>query len=372
MKILVLGGTGAMGQELVPLLALDAENKIVVTSRKKIDYTGKIEYIQGNAKRIEFLRPMLECGGFDVIIDFMLYSVDEFKCKYELLLNSCKQYIFFSSARVYAVSDSPVKENSARLLDVSTDKDFLKEGEYSLTKAKEEDILKDSGLRNWVIIRPYKTYCNNRLQLGVLELEQWLYRALSGKTVVVPGNIEHLHTSLTDSKDTAKILKHIIGNQIWNGETIQIANPERITWGDVIKVYSQCIEEKCGKRMKVHYMKDTSEIELLFNNKYRIKYDGLVDRTFDDSKIASIVWGGFPWTPLCVGLSDCIKSALEQNELIVRDYSVEGMYDRLTGERTPLREISGNKNRIKYLLHRVFSEKTIRKIKKFVCWCDKP
>lgn len=295
MKILVMGGTGAMGEELVPLLAQDAGNEIIVTSRKRLSSSEKIKYVQGDAKSIGFIRPLLEDGGFDVIVDFMLYSIEEFKDRYEALLSSCKQYLFFSSSRVYAASDKPIDEESARLLDISTDKEYLEDGEYSLVKAKEEDILKDSEWKNWVIIRPYKTYSSNRLQLGVFEMEQWLYRAMSGKTVVVPGNIEHLHTSLTYSKDTAKILIHIIGNEAFNGETVQIANPKSITWGEVIRIYSQCIERRCGKGMKVCYVKETSEIELLCNNKYRIKYDGLIDWFFDDSKIVSLIGGGnFP------------------------------------------------------------------------------
>lgn len=366
MKVLVMGGTGAMGQELVPLLAQDVKNEIVVTSRKKLESRERIEYVQGNAKNIYFIRPLLESNYFDVIVDFMLYSVDEFKDRYELLLSSCKQYIFLSSSRVYAASDEPINEASDRLLDVSTDKEFLENGEYSLTKAKEEDILNSSKYKNWVIIRPYKTYSNSRLQLGVLEMEQWLYRAVAGKTVVALGDIKHLHTSLTNSKDTAKILLRIIGNLTLNGEIFQIANPERITWEDVIKVYSQCIERRYGKRMKVYFEKDTTEAELIFNNKYRIKYDGLIDRIFDDSKICSLMGEKFSWTPLSVGLAECVNSTFDLHNLIVLNYGLEGMYDRITGDYTHLCEIQGNKNRIKYLLHRTFNEKSIKEFKKLV------
>ena len=367
MKILIMGGTGAMGQELVPLLGADSNNQLVVTSRKKKVSEERVKYIQGDAKNFYFIKPVLEDGCFDVIVDFMLYSVDEFKDRFELLLNSCRQYLFFSSARVYAASDKPISEETDRLLDVTDDQEFLDDFEYSLTKAKEEDILKTSSYKNWVIIRPYKTYSNNRLQLGVLELEQWLYRAVTGKFVVVPGEIKDLHTSLTYSKDTARILKEIIGKTDLNGETVQIANPQRITWGDVIQVYSKCIENQFGRRMKVYYAKDTSDIELSFNNKYRIKYDGLIDRIFDDRKVVSLMGGvEFSWTPLNVGLEQCMKSALSKGDLTIRNYGAEGMFDRITGEFTNLSTIPGFKMRIKYLLHRMVREKTIKRIKKLI------
>ena len=94
MKILIMGGTGAMGKELVPLLAQDINNKITVTSRRVLSSNKNIEYIQGNAKNSMFINSLLENNRFDVIVDFMLYSVNEFKDRYTLLLNSCKQYIF--------------------------------------------------------------------------------------------------------------------------------------------------------------------------------------------------------------------------------------------------------------------------------------
>ncbi len=183
----------------------------------------------------------------------------------------------------------------------------------------------------------------------------------------MPGNIKNLHTSLTNSKDTAQILKRIIGNSIFNGQIFQIANPQKVTWGDVIQIYSQCIEEYNGRKMKICYAKDTSDIEIAFNNKYRIKYDGLVDRTFDDSSVTFLMKGtNFSWTPLDVGLTRCVRSALMQSNRMVQNYSIEGLYDRMTGEFTCLLKIPGVKNRFKYLLHRIFRENTIKRIKYFI------
>lgn len=366
MKILVMGGTGAMGHELVPLLASNESNIVTVTSRRKIQSSEGITYIQGDAKNLSFIRQVVNHNQYDVIVDFMLYTIEEFKERYEFLLRSCGQYIFFSSARVYAASEKPLKEDSPRLLDVSTDQEYLSKGEYSLTKAIQEDVLRDSLYDNWVIIRPYKTYSNKRLQLGVLEMEQWLYRAMVGKTVVVPGNIKDLHTSLTSSKDTAKVLLHVIGNYAIKRKTIQIANPEKITWGEVISIYSHCIEEKYGRKMKIFYADDTANIELLFNNKYRIKYDGMIDRVFDGSSVNSLVGGVFNWTPVCVGLTECTNQAIKMGYGKLNNYSIEGMYDRLALEHISLLDIPGVKNKSKYLLHRHFSEKTIDRVKLIV------
>lgn len=253
------------------------------------------------------------------------------------------------------------------MLDVCQDKTFLCSGEYSLTKAQQEDILRSSNQKNWVIIRPYKTYGNSRLQLGVLEMEQWLYRAVTNKTVVIPGCIGNLHTSLTDSRDTARILLRIAGDETLNGEIFQIANPERITWHQIVQVYSECIEKNLGHQLKVRYVKDTSDLELLFNNRYRIQYDGLVNRIFDDSKIISLMGKDFCWTSVQQGLSQSMELALIHNaSKSCSNFSVEGLYDKYTGEFSDITKIPGNKNRLQYLMHRLLSEKIIHQAKSLI------
>lgn len=368
MKILILGGTGAMGQELAPLLAKTPDNMLIITSRKKQKASGNIRYIQGNAMNLDFVTDLLRKNSYDIIVDFMLYSVEEFKSRYELLLKSCKQYLFFSSARVYAASDKRINEDSARLLDISKDQEYLSTGEYSLTKAKEEDILKRSSFDNWIIIRPYKTYNTNRLQLGVMEKEDWIFRAIAGKTVLILGDIQNLHTSLTSAKDTARILQRIIGDASLNGQTIQIANPENITWDEIIKIYSDCIETKYGYKMKIYALKDTSDMELLLGNRYRIKYDGLVNRRFDDKKVREIMGEEFTWTSTKKELTHCVKLYMEKigNQRRIRNYKIEGAYDRVTGEIEPFKNMHGLRNVVDYWMYRLFSVSAIHKVKTLI------
>ena len=84
----------------------------------------------------------------------------------------------------YANENGRITEKSKRLLDVCTDEEYLKTDEYALTKVRQENILLSSGKKNWTIIRPYITYNVERLQLGVYEKENWLYRALHGRSIV--------------------------------------------------------------------------------------------------------------------------------------------------------------------------------------------
>ena len=97
-KILILGGTGAMGVYLLERLK-QTEHEVYVTSRSGHPDEGNIHYIEGNAKDDDFLLPLL-ANGYDCIIDFMVYSTFEFVDRYKQLLAAAKQYIFLSSGRL--------------------------------------------------------------------------------------------------------------------------------------------------------------------------------------------------------------------------------------------------------------------------------
>ena len=72
--------------------------------------------------------------------------------------------MFLSSSRVYASQESPIREDSMRLLDVSHDSIYLKTDEYALAKARQEDILRKSGKTTGqlydLILRTVKVVCS--------------------------------------------------------------------------------------------------------------------------------------------------------------------------------------------------------------------
>lgn len=138
-----------MGSYLSGILA-DRGAKVDVTTRRgRLSHNENVKYICGNARDTAFVRRIIT-AGYDVIVDFMCYDhEDEFRKRNELLTGSTGHYMFLSSSRVYADSETPITETSPRLLDVSPDKKYLATDEYSLTKAREEDILTGGRAPNW-------------------------------------------------------------------------------------------------------------------------------------------------------------------------------------------------------------------------------
>jgi nucleoside-diphosphate-sugar epimerase len=358
-KVLVLGGTGAMGAHLVHLLANNGINT-VVTSRKARQSEENVRYIQGNAHDIEFLKEVLR-EHWDVVINFMIYTTEIFKERVDLLLNATDQYIFLSSARVYGNDEPVISEASPRLLESSHDKEFLATDEYALAKARQEDVLRNSGRKNWTIIRPYITYSENRLQLGVLEKEMWLYRALHGKTIVFSSDICEKLTTLTYGLDVASGIAAIIGKPEALGETFHITvdKSKAKTWAEILDVYLAVLEKHLGHRPKVMLQNMDKFLELRpGNTKYQVLYDRLFNRVFDISKISHYIDTDSFIKPE-IGLVNCLEAFLKNPQFKDIDWGLMAKMDRQAGESTSLIKISGIKQKAKYLIFKLGLEEIV-------------
>lgn len=367
MKILVLGGTGAMGSPLVNILC-NKNNQVYVTSRKDKESIGNVIYIKGNAHDMEFIT-MLLSEQYDVIVDFMNYKPRELEERLDLFLSRTNQYIFFSSARVYADSQYPITELSPRLLDVSNDREFLNTDDYSLSKAREENLLMKSKKTNWTIIRPYITYNSQRLQLGVFEKEDWLYRALVGHSIVLPRDIANKITTMTFGGDVAEVIGAVIGKKEALGNIFQITTDEYASWNDILTIYLDTIEKRTGKRPSVVYAENSRTFQEVAP-RYQVIYDRLFNRRFDSSKVKNLLHMQ-TYMDLKEGIEKSLNECLDSPEWRNINYNIQAWADRIAKEKTPLREINGGweikwiyiKQRYLYWIANP-AENIIRKIKR--------
>lgn len=349
MKILLLGGTGAMGTPLVELLR-NTDNDIFVTTRQDLS-DEKINYINGNARDNDFLKTVVENDFFDVIFDFTVCGTESFKEKISFVLEKTRQYFYFSSCRVYADSKGKITEKSDRLLDVINDEEYLKTDEYALAKAREENILVGSGKKNWTIIRPYITYNSYRLQLGVYEKENWLNRILEGKAVAFPMPIASSITSLTYGNDVARALMKLINNEKAFGEIIQIVNEQSLTWNEVFEIYSSVIKEKTGINSRVKYLDNCDSLCRVWGQ-YQIRYDRMYNREFDSSKLIDII-GPFEFTDVKKGLTKSLEEFLDNPVWRSTNTNYELWSDVHTGDWTKLSKIPGKRMKMKYIFGKI-------------------
>lgn len=364
---LLLGGTGPIGIHLTTALNATENTKVFVTSRKHHESKTNLTYIQGNAKNFDFLRKAIQTviniqGHIDVVVDFMVWNNDDFKTTINIILPKVGKYVYLSSSRAFADTKGIlIKEDSPKWLDVSTDKEFLKTDSYAIPKAQQEKILKDSGFTNYLIIRPYITYAENRLPLGDLEKEIWLYRALHGRTIVFSEDIAKHYTSLMYGKDVAYSICSLILKDDIHGDSVNITSKEYLKWSDIFEIYTSVLKEHIPDLKVLMIPCSPKAIE----RDYQTIYDRMIDRKFDSSKLNQYV-NINSFTPMKEGLINCLETNITKFNYnrSLQNWKLQCKYDKLTHEHASFREFSSVKEYIKYFVHRNLSDSVIERLRK--------
>lgn len=212
-RILMLGGTGAIGESILSVIGNDVVYDITVTSRnKRKSLYANVHYLLGNANDFDFINT-IEDNSFDVLIDFMNYRNEILKTNFSKLIRIAKQYVFLSSARVYDNSMPFIDESCSLLANTTENQSFKDSGTYAVKKAHQEKYVLKNGCNKVTIVRPYKTYSSDRLQLGEYEIKHWLNRIINDKPIVLNRGILDKYTALTDGVDVAKGIVELLGNE---------------------------------------------------------------------------------------------------------------------------------------------------------------
>ena len=287
-RILVLGGTGAMGVYLIPKLR---ERGFCVTCVSFDDVKSgdpDLTYIKADAKDPGF-REKLLAPGWDGIVDFMIYRTPEFREVYKSFLEKTNHYIYLSTYRVYANEEHPIRETSPRLLDVSKDEVFMNATsdleDYALYKARGEEILKASCYDNWTAIRPAITYSKRRFQLCTLEAPLVVGRAMTGRKVVLPEAALDVEATMSWAGDVAEMIARLLFNKPALREVFTVATSEHNKWGEVAKIYNELIGLEYVATDIEKYLEVWTGRKDSLNARWQLVYDRLFDRVIDNSKI---------------------------------------------------------------------------------------
>ena len=283
-KVLVLGGTGAMGIYLVPELAAMGYEVKVISWDDVVSDNPLITYVKANGKDIDCVKELLK-EKFDAVVDFMIYPGNDFNERYDLFLQNTGHYIYLSSYRIYA-DDNPITEDSPRLLDVSTDQEFLATDDYSLYKARGEDVLQSSKYDNWTIIRPAITYSQRRFQLVTLEANNLVGRALQGLPVILPKEALSVQATMSWAGDVAKLISRLVLNTKAYRDRFTVATAEHHTWGEIAEYYKELIGLEYVAVDTEDYLQVRDKGALYA--KFQLAYDRMFNRVIDNSKVLKV------------------------------------------------------------------------------------
>ena len=324
-KVLIPGGTGAMGVYLVPeLLNLGYEVDVISLDEKQSD-NQKLRYFKADAKDAGYIEKILE-NGYDAVVDFMIQPTkEEYETFIPLYLKNTEHYIFLSTYRVYANEEHPIRETSPRLLDASKDQVLLTSGDYCIYKAQSEEFLRTSGYSNWTAIRPAITYSKRRFQLITMEYNLVVRRMMESKTLVLPEPAMDIQATMSWAGDVAKMISGLVLNPKALREIYSVCTAEHHTWREIAEMYSQI-----GELKYITVDTDTFLNIISPGNIYarqQLIYDRYFDRIMDNSKILEIT--GMKQSelmPLRKGLEMELSALKKEN---IKWQSFDGAYNRM-------------------------------------------
>jgi nucleoside-diphosphate-sugar epimerase len=185
---------------------------------------------------------------FDVVSDFIGFTVDAVERDYRLFKGKTKQYMYISSASAYH------KPAAGYIITEGTTL-ANPYWEYSRNKIACEEFLmrkyREEGFPV-TIIRPSHTYDDRKVPVGVHgDIGSWqvLRRMLDGKPVIIQGDGTSLWT-LTHNTDFAKGFIGLMGNPHALGNAFHITSDEVLTWNQIY----QALADALGVPLKAYHV----------------------------------------------------------------------------------------------------------------------
>jgi nucleoside-diphosphate-sugar epimerase len=246
MQILLIGGTGNISSDCASLLH-QRGHEIVVLTRGRSVVPAPYRPVVADRKDPLSMRRALEGVHPEVVLNFLGYELAEVQADFELFAGSIRQYIFISSATVYA--KPPAK------LPVTEDAPLGNAWwEYAQKKLVCEEWLFQKHLEKGfpvTIVRPSHTYSNIWVPNPVSSSSfTFAVRLQQGKPVFVPDDGENPWT-LTASSDFAIGLAGLVGDTKALGEAFHITSDEVLTWNQIIDEIAKAMGAAASQVVKV-------------------------------------------------------------------------------------------------------------------------
>lgn len=289
MKALFIGGTGTISTAIVKKLAEDPNWEVWLLNRgNRSDVVPEgVHQIVADIYDEADVEEKLGDLKFDVVSEFIGFTVDRVEGDYRLFKDRTRQYMYISSASAY---NKPARSY------VITEGTTLANPhwEYSRNKiACEEFLMKKYREEGFpvTIIRPSHTYDERNVPLGVHGKKgfyQVIKRMQEGKPVIIQGDGTSLWT-VTYNKDFATGYIGLMGNPHAIGEAFQITGDETLTWNQIYET----IAEALGVELKAYHI--SSEYLSAVGDKYGFDFEGSLigDKAasvvFDNSKLKRAV-----------------------------------------------------------------------------------
>ncbi len=329
MKILFIGGTGRLSKD-VAQLASDLDNEVYIFTRgsksRSSFVSEKYTCIYGNIRNVDESKNTLSSYYFDVVIDFLSYNCQQLMDTLNILENKYSQFIFISTATVYN-RDNYDELISEEKTPVGNDK-----WDYAYNKFLCEEYLNTyfkNRKENYTIIRPGVTYGNTRIPYPIVpgntqKEYSFLYRIKINDPIPVFDNGD-TEITLTHTRDFAKGVLSLMGNESAFGEAFHITTSSTTTWGTVLDYLEKIM---CTTIFRLQLTQKQIYDEIPYYKDILLGDKGNTTK-YDNSKICSVSENLTFDTDLYEGLLEMVQFYESHPEFQQIDYFWMGSIDRL-------------------------------------------
>lgn len=319
MKALFIGGTGTISSACTELFAKSGGELYLLNRGNRNDSLPEnVHWIKGDINNEEDVAEKIAGMEFDVVADFIAYTVDHAERDFRLFNKKTRQYIFISSASAYQKPplSYPVTESTPLVNPYwQYSRDKIRCEEYLMKKHREDGF-------PVTIVRPSHTYGERRLPL-----ERWQVakRMIEGKRVIIHGDGTTLWT-LTHNSDFAKGFIGLMGNVHAIGDSFHITSDERLTWNQIYEI----IADALGVELKaVHVPSEFLAACSMWDHMGPLIGDKANNGIYDNTKIKRLVPGFVATTRFDQGVKRTVENILSNPELQEEDPEYDDWCDRV-------------------------------------------
>ena len=239
-KVLLIAGGGTLGTHTSNELLRLGASVDVICPEEKVSNNPKLTFHRSLVTR-ELLDELFSKYHYDGVVDFIHYkNPEDYKEMYNYLRGHVDHIIFLSSYRVYANSNEKITEESPRLLEVETDKEFLAKENYAIPKSICEDWLRtEKKGEHWTIVRPVISFSHTRLDLVLYSNTDILKAVDAGKSILLPKTVKDHGAGVDWAGNSGKLIANLLFKPHTYGETYTVYSNHGSTWGDVAKAYEE-------------------------------------------------------------------------------------------------------------------------------------
>ena len=242
MKALFIGGTGTISAAIVRRLVNELGWDVWVLNRghRPGALPEGVHTITADIHDEAAAAKQLEGMSFDVVSDFIGFTVDAVERDVRLFSGKTRQFMYISSASAYhkpAASYVITEGTTLANPHWQYSRDKIACEEYLMRQYREHGF-------PVTIIRPSHTYDERHIPLGVHGHKgswQVIRRMLDGKPVIVHGDGSSLWT-LTFNTDFAVGYTGLMGNPHAIGEAFQITGDETLTWDQIHRTIADALD----------------------------------------------------------------------------------------------------------------------------------